>query len=305
MLEEESFLAIDKGDYATALAKINELLHHQAASYEIYIGKLICLLKLGQYLEAELLCERLLEDKEDEHFYDYLLHYVMILFESNKCHELVSYINEIEETMTIPSFYKEKYENIYEICQTMIEAQAEELMNEIEQFVETKDDHKLWCKLNEWKQLNVQPPQRLISLLNKKDVHPIAKTVILEIVYTHRVKQVVSIEKFGETIKIKPNDLKKMDEHPIYLRTVDLLMDIEQENPTLYAMVRELFDRYFHVHYPFVFPEEDIAKVVRALIHIGKVHLFLTRANENDKKVVFYINSIQISNEMYLKLILQ
>src|SRR5690625_307338 len=54
-LQAESLLALKEKRYTEALPKLNLLLAYNVNSHEIIIGKLICLMELGQYEEAQIL----------------------------------------------------------------------------------------------------------------------------------------------------------------------------------------------------------------------------------------------------------
>src|SRR5699024_12350339 len=82
-LEEERLQALKEQRYEDALKKLNELTGYQITNHEIYIGKLICLIELRGYDEAERLCESLIE-YQDENYYHYLHIYLTNLFQTRQ-----------------------------------------------------------------------------------------------------------------------------------------------------------------------------------------------------------------------------
>lgn len=63
LLEEESIAAIKERHFDEALEKLNLLISYQVNNDEVFTGKLICLMELERYEEAQDLCESLLLEK--------------------------------------------------------------------------------------------------------------------------------------------------------------------------------------------------------------------------------------------------
>lgn len=304
-LEVESFTAMDEENYETALEKLNLLLSHQISSYKIHVGKLICLIKLNQFIEAEQFCEELLWNKDDHHYDDYFDYYTMILYERNKFSELMTAIEEEKKVRLIPDKYLNKLEQLYNICYQMNEMTASELLKDLHVAVEENDHQKQWYIINKWKQLSVKVPPFFITLLQQEVIHPVVKTYILEVVQQHDVNEKIEIIKFGDSLMVNLDELPQIDEHPIYQKTLEQIRPLEQENPTLFQLVNELLDQFVYVRYPFYYPDDDVQTVARALIHLGKVHLSLHSPKEDkDKKINKFIQHIQVCNELYLNIIL-
>lgn len=306
LLETESFQAIDDQDFKTALEKLDILLAHHVSSYQIHIGKLICLIKLDKLAEAEQFCEDLLRERESKYYYDYFEYYTMILYERNKYSEVMVVIDEEKRIGQIPNEYETKYNQLYEICYHINETTATELLQDLEIAVNEHQIHKQNYIISQWQQLNVRPTKMLFSFLHHHDVHPVVKTNILRILQRHQVVQAVEVEKFGERLTIRPKDLPKMDEHPIYQQILRQMSDIEQENPTLFQLVKELLDQFSDVCYPFFYQKEEVIYVARALIHLGQVNLSLHSTIDDDCiKTNDYIKKIEAYHEIYLKMMLQ
>src|SRR5699024_5823155 len=111
-LEKESLQALEQRKYSEALASINKLLSYQVYTPEIIVGKLICLMELGHYDQAETLCEDLLKQK-NKHYYTYLHIYLSILFQSEKYALLMELIDDELISNTLPNSIKEQFQQLY------------------------------------------------------------------------------------------------------------------------------------------------------------------------------------------------
>src|SRR5699024_7352147 len=82
-LEEESLTAIKEKEYREALQKLNKLIRYNVLNHETLIGKLICLIELGNYEEAQHMCEELISRKS-EYYYQYVHIYLTLLFQTSQ-----------------------------------------------------------------------------------------------------------------------------------------------------------------------------------------------------------------------------
>src|SRR5690625_7874970 len=82
-LEESSLQAMKEKRYETALEKLDELLSYKVNHYEIIIGKIICLMELNRYNEAQNICEDMLQHKNED-YYHYLHIYLTLLFQTKQ-----------------------------------------------------------------------------------------------------------------------------------------------------------------------------------------------------------------------------
>src|SRR5699024_12856840 len=56
-------------------------------------------------------------------------------------------------------------------------------------------------------------------------------------------------------------------------QTLLLISDLEQNNPSLFHLLKQLLYRYAYVRYPIMFPGEDIIPIAHALTYIGEYYL--------------------------------
>ena len=79
--------------------------------------------------------------------------------------------------------------------------------------------------------------------------------------------------------------------------------EIEQENPTLFILLEQLFYRYAYVRYPIMPPNAHIDDISEALKVIGNEYLQMTNNVEVDPKVDQYIKEIKMCEHLYLSII--
>src|SRR5699024_8247971 len=123
-LMDESLQAIEQEDFQTALTNLEQLFAHGLENFQINIGKIICLIQLGEQTDAILFCEEVMEDETNEHFFDYLFYYVTLLFEANEYAKLIAYIDSLEKNMDVDPAHRASYEEMYDMCVEMNTRQA-------------------------------------------------------------------------------------------------------------------------------------------------------------------------------------
>jgi len=108
-LEEESLTAIKEKEYGEALQKLNKLIRYNVLNHETLIGKLICLIELGNYEEAQHMCEELISRKS-EYYYQYVHIYLTLLYQTSQYQLLMEQIEYEHEKDEIPDPYKEQFD---------------------------------------------------------------------------------------------------------------------------------------------------------------------------------------------------
>src|SRR5690625_5739355 len=86
-LEDKSLQAMKEKKYEEALENLNKLLNYHVNNHEVIIGKLICLMELGRYEEAQDYCEEVLRSEEHTSELQSRGHLVCRLLLEKKKHE--------------------------------------------------------------------------------------------------------------------------------------------------------------------------------------------------------------------------
>lgn len=306
-LEDKTVQLINDKNFVEALNSIDELIYHNASTFNTNMLKLLCHVELGQYEEAIEFCESVLM-RDDPDYYAYLEFYLTILYQTNKFEQLMDVYEEEKEMGTIPNQLKERFQELYKLSYQMIQQKRHSdslsYLKQLRQMIDEGNERGQWEFVNGLRKIKANPPQEVIQLLTSDKVHPITKTTIFNWLKECNFNELVKVKKFGETITIKPEEAIKLGKHPILKKTLFYLVDIEQENPSLYELIEDLLVRYTYVKYPIFYSEEDAYTVAKALIHIGKTNLQLPIQSDNvSNEVNEYIKDINKCNELYLKII--
>ncbi|WP_188453485.1 DUF3196 family protein [Virgibacillus oceani] len=307
MLEEESLSALKQKKYGEALEKLNKLLSYQINNHEIVIGKIICLMELGHYEDAQDLCEEALKQK-DEHYYQFVHIYLTILFQTNQYKQLMEQVEYEFETEEVPVPIKEQFQQLYDMSEQMNDQlkveKSTEYINELLEAV-TVEEHALqWRLVENMKKIHVKPDiQILKDFLMKENVHPVTKTAILQLLQENKVSQSVTIHKLNRCQSVVPADITDLESHIFIKQTLLVIGELEQKNPSLYQLIEKLLYRYAYVCYPFMPANDDFILVAKALTSIGEEYLHLHIDDDPDQRVLQYMEEIKTCETLYLSII--
>jgi len=306
-LERKSLEALEQKKYSKALVTINKLLSYHIYSHEILIGKLICLIELGNYTEAEDLCIDLLKLK-DEHYYNYLHIYLTILFQTEKFTALMNQIDAELTNNSLPYEFKSQFQQLYQLAKQMkvdmIAEESTEFLDNLHVAFDEQDFVKQWQLIENLRKMSIDPPQEVITYLSKKDIHPVIKTAIFKWLVDLNYSSEVAVEKFNLKVFIKPTNIPKVRDHVINNEIIYAINEIEQNNPSLFIMLEQLLYRYLYALYPIFPPTEDVPYIAEALKQIGEQYLHLAVDRQSTtKKALHYIKEIQMCEQLYLAVI--
>ncbi|WP_156882574.1 hypothetical protein [Halalkalibacillus halophilus] len=285
-LEKKVFEAIKQKNYEQALLHIKKLESFNAASSDILTAKIIAQIELGHFEQAIGLCRRLM--KEEEHYFKYLHIYLSILFQTSQYTELIDLLDEIYETEKIPAEYQEQFMQLYDMSKdlrsTQSEQESENHMNHFFESLESGNFQEQWKLLSMHRKYPIEEYlEDLIPYLSDARLNPVIKTGILQWLMDEEVAHKVEIEKFGTSEHVKPIELKDVLESDFALKVMNALSDLENEDPTLYAFVKQILYRYLYIQYPLV-PEDDQANVLAEAVQLlAKKYLQLDQDGEIDQ----------------------
>ncbi|MDC3412497.1 tetratricopeptide repeat protein [Aquibacillus sp. 3ASR75-11] len=307
-LKEESLLALKEKRYEDALRKLDLLLSYDVKTSEILTGKIICLMELGNYSEAENLCQELLLHK-DQHYFEYLHIYFTLLFQTSQYEELSDKLEETFKNEQIPEPVRGQFWQLYEITNNLKhEQQAEKTtvyIQELLDAIEANKPKEQWRLVTKCRKLEVLPPvEKLKVLLIEKDVHPVVKTAILQWFVEKEVSENIKIEKLNRQKIVKPIQLTDLSNHNTVKQLFFLLSNVEQKNPTLFDLMQQLLNRYLYVLYPFTPEDEHLPIVAQALNQLGSMYLHMettpiVRSQLDSQKVKVYMEEIVALEKEY------
>ncbi len=180
-LEDKSLAALKEQRFNEALLKLDQLISYGVRDHEIVIGKLICLMELNRYHEAQDLCEELLLIP-DEHYYHYVHIYLTILFQTSQYQELMAQVEKEFASDAIPPETKEQFRQLYDMSSNMHEEirteKSTEYINELLQAVKEENYFNQYKSIERMRRLESNPTDDVLLLLSRDQVHPVIKTAI-------------------------------------------------------------------------------------------------------------------------------
>lgn len=308
-LKEESFLALQEKRYEEALKKIDELLRYNIRDHEVVIGKLMCLMELGRYEEAEEMCEELIRDRENEYYFHYVHLYITILFQANKFDQVTERIEEELSSDKLPAVLREQFLQLYELSGKMesdiVEKKSSTYVHDLLDAVKHSQHQRQWQLISTLRSLKIIPDEKIVELLNKEEVHPVIKTGIFVWLKELDYKNKVNVQKFGQSLQVIPKETPNIESSTLYINTMKYLNELEHQNPTLYQLLNQLFTRYLYVQYPLLAKNEDAEIIAKSLKVIGHQMMGNHPADSMQEKgpVTDYMVEIINWEQLYLSII--
>ncbi|OZU89799.1 hypothetical protein CIL03_01280 [Virgibacillus indicus] len=304
-LEEESLQALKEKRYDEALVKLDKLLSYHIDDHEIITGKLICLMELGYYEEAQDICEELIQSK-NQNYYHYVHMYLTILFQTNQFEQLMKQVEYEIENNAIPLPVKEQFKQLYDMSEKMnydlIAEKSTTYLDELFQAISSQHFQEQWLITENLRKMNAEPNEEVIALLTSEDVHPVTKTSIFQWLQDKNYSKAVTVHKLDLHVSVKPDDIAKLQSQPFIKETLLMISGQEQKNPTLYQLLEVLLFRYIYVRFPIMPPSEDVKQIAAALSYIGETYLNLHTISE-DEINKDYIEEIKLCETLYLSII--
>src|SRR5699024_9840701 len=115
----------------------------------LFKNLMICYIATHRLIDAQLLCEHLLEQK-DAFYYEYVQFYFYILFERKKYRFLIDSIDK--ERPHLPEELKESVRSLYTLAKEALQEEVASIENELQTVMMGKDYTKQiatfekWCK---------------------------------------------------------------------------------------------------------------------------------------------------------------
>lgn len=308
-LEEESLLALKEKRYTEALHKLDQLLSYQIDYHEIVMGKLICLMELDRYEDAEILCEQLLTNK-NENYYHYLHIYLTILFQTSQYSRLMERIDHEFENAVVPQPMKEQFQQLYDMSEKMkVEINDEkstEYINGLHAAMKSQDYAKQWRYVENLRKVNAIPSIETAECLLKENmVHPVIKTAIFKWLQDSGCDKAIIIHKLDMQVEVVPNRINDIESHGTFKQILLLINKMEQNNPSLYQLMEKLLYRYMYVRYPIMPSAEHVEQIAAALTSAGETYLGIENLSneELDSAVLHRKEEIQFSDKLYLSIL--
>lgn len=304
-LENESLQALEDKKYKEALSKLNILISYGNNDHEIVLGKMICLMELERFEEAQEVCEELLTYK-DENYYHYFHLYLTILFQTSQYDILIEQVEHELLNNNLPKIFKEQFQQLLTMSKQMqdsiIRKESGGNKKELFQIINGNNYLRQWQLLENMRKMGTRPMDEINLLLKNEKIHPAIKTVIFKWLQDQKVDEYFLVQKFGKEIKVNPSKIAKIRDHYVTKQTLLLISELEQNNPSLFIMLEQLLYRYIYILYPLVPAIEDVPKIAEALSLIGEQYLH-NNEQDIDENMEYYIDEIKMCEALFLSII--
>ena len=308
-IEKQAFQALHNYQYKEALTFLNELLDCAVEDIDVVVAKVTCLIELGRQTEAEYVLEDQIAD-ETKDYYTYINIYATILFQAHKHKRVDALLTETLNDTRLKNPMRSQLEKLHEVNQPLVSEEVDKetsiTKRELDSALATNDVNAQWHLINHLQGQPITPYIPLFEhMLSDQAVHPVIKTVVINLLQANQFEQVISIEKFGQFKELKPKRYPYMNDHPIKKQLLNALSDVEQKDPTFFRMVNQLIDRYFYVHYPMVEHLADIDLVKAALLALVEKSFNETIAVSGEQKseIEAMINRFIEAEQLYFSVI--
>lgn len=297
---------INEGKIEAALSHIDILLKHEYKPEQLYMKKLYCLRALERWQKVEQLAESLQDEQRNP---EIDLYYILSLFMQEQYEHVIDFFHEsIETELTeqIPENIYKEMKHFYDESKHIINEKAKTIEKKLQLAIASANDRDQWLLFHQWDKLNVEPPTLFYYMLQEKRVNPIVKTYILNTMQKWQIQEEVTVSKVGKAKTFKLNELSDVETHPVFRATLQQIDSIEQNNPTLHALVLELLQRYVEYIYPYIYENEDIVFVSEAVIILARHHLEGAQIKTETlaPKTDHFIKQIEYSNEAHFRLMM-
>lgn len=305
-LQEKSLAALQQKDYKMALEKLNKLLSYNVISHEIIFGKLICLMELNQFDEAQDLCERQLH-KKNPNYYDYVHLYLTILFQTDQHHLLTTKIKETLGDKQLPAIFKEQFQQLLKLSRQMnydkrlSEAKVKE--QDLHTAIEENDEIEQWRVIQQLQNLHVEPSEKTLLLLEKQDIHPVIKTAMFQWFQNVHIRENITVKKFTFQQTFQPVNIPIFEKHPIYEQGLFLIHKEQQKNPSMLHFLERLLYRYLYTRFPFMPNEEQLKNIIKAIVYIVEQTLHNDDECKSCSYITEYVEEIRFFEVLYLDII--
>src|SRR5690625_4507892 len=131
-------------------------------------------------------------------------------------------MKQIDEELlnhNLPYEVKSQIQQLYQLAKQM---QIDRITKESTEFLDNLyiafDEHdfvKQWQLIENLKEMSINPPQEVITYLNKKDIHPVIKTTIFKWLVDMNYSSEIAVRKFNSKMFVNPTHMSKVRDHAI------------------------------------------------------------------------------------------
>lgn len=297
-LLHEGMEALKEKRYKEALQFFNQFEIYNQSYPEVQIGIVVCLLELGLYEDAKEKCERLLQEDIGNYF-NVMQIYTTILIQLSEYDKVVTILEALFEEEKIPAEHAEELFHLLEFSRKSSD-HSNGPRNPMESSVNIQalghilENGNISEQLQAIQNLKHEPTiseltEVLKNVLGNRTTHPVIQSMVLQLMIEKEIHDSVVIQKFDWTMKLNLDEAIEIFEHPFTIQVLNKLEDILiHENPTLFDAVKELWERFLFVLFPFQ-PEPLDVSVWSGALHKFGYQLFGIDIADEEIEAIYHI----------------
>ena len=271
--------ALNEKRFKDALQFFNQFTAHNPNYPEVEVGIVVCLLELGLYEDAKERCERLLQEDIGDYF-NVLQIYITILIQLSEYDKVVTILEALFEEERVPAehagelfhlleFSRKSSGHLYGHSSSQYESSVnvQAIGHQLENGTISE---QLQAIQNLRKESSItELTDVLKNVLGDRGNHPVIQSMVLQLMIEKEIQGSVVVQKFDWTMKLNLDEAIAIFEHPFTIQVLNKLEDVLiNENPTLFEAVKELWERFLFVLFPF---QPDPREV---MVWAGALHKF-------------------------------
>lgn len=257
-LVDKGMQALQARDYHVAINFFEQLVEVDPDHSQGNIGMVLCLIELKDLEEAKERCETILKRDIGDYF-DTVQIYISILIQLGEYTESKEIIEALFQEEKVPAHLREHFEQILQFSEKMV-LNIEKDDNRVNRYelkeivakLESENREEQLAAIQEIDQVNdVSILPYLEKYLLNPTADPINKTILLTIVKEKSLARKLDIHKFGKQFQLDIDALTDPFNHPFNIKVLNLVSNrLEQENPTLFELNKQLWWNYILSIYP-------------------------------------------------------
>lgn len=265
-LIEKGMEALKEKDGETAYNYFLEAEEHDNEHPQVLFGKMLSLVELGRLQEALEHTARLLYEGIGDYF-DTLQVHISLLVQLGRYEEVVDLISAVLSEHRVPAHMAESFYQLLYFSRQMVEMNVLEYENEehalhVDEAIEMLHSSSLEVQLRAITLLKNNEDEKATKALVTYVQSPCNDLALLSIalraLHEKKYNGHVHIEKNGRKMVVKPSELDDLFKGSFAKKVLAILQKhVEQDNPFLFELARQLCFSHLLAIYPFLPEQED------------------------------------------------
>src|SRR5699024_2893720 len=137
------------------------------------------------------------------------------------------------EKNNMPHEYDDRTENFKVLALQLKTWQQEEKISKLLDAVQKKDTLDQHQIILQRRKNQLTWHELFKEMLSEEDIHPVVKTELFIILQEADYQEEVIINKAGKSLSFSPRFMLPLEKHPSYLKSMETIEEVEQQNPVL------------------------------------------------------------------------